>query len=149
MSSKTVTISNADSSLSGVRDAINRAEIGVSAAVVNDGTGYRLVMTSDATGAENSFEITVGDTGDSNNTDNLGLSRLAFNSAVGLPSEQIVAAAGRRVDGKWFSAVERHQPFRRADGLTLTLKENHHRRLTVTGSRSRPPSPRLWLAITL
>ena len=136
VSSKTVTISNADSSLSGVRDAINRAEIGVSAAVVNDGTGYRLVMTSDATGAENSFEITVSDTGDSNNTDNLGLSRLAFNSAVGTTNAyQTVAAADAAltVNGLALSS-DTNTVSDALDGLTFTLKEKTTTAASVTVS---------------
>jgi len=123
VSSKTVTISNADSSLSGVRDAINRADIGVSAAIVNDGTGYRLVISSDATGAENSVEISVSDTGDSNNTDNFGLSRLAFNSSVGTTNAyQTVAAADAAftVNGLSLSS-DTNTVSNALDGLTFTL----------------------------
>ena len=125
VSTKTVTISNAESSLSGVRDAINRADIGVSAAIVNDGTGYRLVMTSDATGAENSVEISVTDTGDSNNTDNNGLSRLAFNSSVGTTNAyQTVAAADAAFTVNGLSLSSDSNVVANAlDGLTLTLKQ--------------------------
>ena len=136
VSSKTVTISNADSSLSGVRDAINRAEIGVSAAIVNDGTSYRLVISSDATGAENSVEISVSDTGDSNNTDNNGLSRLAFNSSVGTTNAyQTVAAADASftVNGLSLSS-DTNTVTNALDGLTLTLKEKTTTAASVTVS---------------
>ena len=125
VSTKTVTISNADSTLSGVRDAINRADIGVSAAIRNDGSGYRLVMTSDATGAENSVEISVTDTGDSNNTDNNGLSRLAFNSSVGTTNAyQTVAAADAAFTVNGLSLSSDSNVVADAlDGLTLTLKQ--------------------------
>jgi flagellar hook-associated protein 2 len=125
VSTKTVTISSADRSLSGVRDAINRADIGVSAAIVNDGTGYRLVMTSDATGAENSVEISVTDTGDSNNTDNIGLSRLAFNSSVGTTNAyQTVAAADAAFTVNGLSLSSDSNIVANAlDGLTVTLKQ--------------------------
>jgi len=43
---KTVTIDSAHATLSGVRDAINKANIGVTASIVNDGTGFRLVVGS-------------------------------------------------------------------------------------------------------
>ena len=45
---KTVVISNANSSLTGVRDAINAADIGVTASIVGSGTSHKLVITSDS-----------------------------------------------------------------------------------------------------
>ncbi len=58
---QTVTIDSAHNSLSGVRDAINAANIGVSASIVNDGTSNRLLLTSKSSGAANSMKITVSD----------------------------------------------------------------------------------------
>jgi flagellar hook-associated protein 2 len=46
---------------------------------VNDDNGQRLIMTSKETGIANEITTTVTDTGDGNNSDNLGLSRLAYN----------------------------------------------------------------------
>lgn len=63
---KTVTIDPSNSSLAGIRDAINKAGVGVTASIVNDGsaTPYRLVLTETATGKANSLKISVaGDTG--------------------------------------------------------------------------------------
>jgi flagellar hook-associated protein 2 len=63
---KTVTIDPANSSLSGIRDAINNAKIGVTASIVNDGSNspYRLVLTAANSGQANSMQISVaGDTG--------------------------------------------------------------------------------------
>ena len=123
--SASVTISNADSSVSGVRDAINRAGIGVSAAVVNDGSGYRLIITSDSSGAENSFQIAVTDTGDSNNTDANGLSRLAFNSTAGTSNVyQTVAGADAAFTVNGLSLTSDKNTVSDAlDGLTLSLNE--------------------------
>lgn len=61
--SKTLTIDATNNSLSGIRDAINAANIGVSASIVNDGgtSPYRLVLSS-AMGQSNSMKISV--TGD-------------------------------------------------------------------------------------
>ncbi len=81
--SQTVTIGSANSSLSGIRDAINAAKIGVTASVLNDGTGNRLVFSVGDTGAANSLKITVSDTSDASNIDNTGLSRLAYDPAGG------------------------------------------------------------------
>lgn len=55
----TITIDGTNNSLQGVRDAINNANIGVTASIINDGTGYRLVTTSKDSGADNAMEITV------------------------------------------------------------------------------------------
>lgn len=85
---QTFTIGSANSSLSGVRDAINAAKIGVSASILNDGTGNRLVITSNDTGLANSLKITVADTSDASNTDNAGLSQLAYDPAVSGVSPQ-------------------------------------------------------------
>jgi len=59
---KTVTIDSTNDSLSGIRDAINAANIGVTATIVNDGsasTPYRLSLTSDNIGLKNSVKISV------------------------------------------------------------------------------------------
>jgi flagellar hook-associated protein 2 len=56
----TVVINSSNNSLQGIRDAINSANIGVTASVVNDGsaTPYHLTLTSTATGASKSLKIT-------------------------------------------------------------------------------------------
>lgn len=61
---KTVTIDATGNTLSGIRDAINKANIGVSATIVNDGSASpnRLVLTEASTGKTNSVKISV--TGD-------------------------------------------------------------------------------------
>lgn len=61
---KTVTIDDTNNSLAGIRDAINKAAVGVTATIVNDGSGtpYRLALTSDKTGALNSMKISVANT---------------------------------------------------------------------------------------
>lgn len=58
---KTVTIDASNNSLSGIRDAINKADIGVSATIVNDGgsSPYRLALSVKATGQTNSLKISV------------------------------------------------------------------------------------------
>lgn len=56
----TVTIDATNNTLRGVRDAINAANAGVSATIVNDGsaTPYRLVLTAAASGAAQTIQIT-------------------------------------------------------------------------------------------
>ncbi|HKO87512.1 MAG TPA: flagellar filament capping protein FliD, partial [Burkholderiales bacterium] len=79
---KTITIASGSDTLSAVRDAINTANAGVTATIVNDGTGNRLVIGSKDSGAANALRISVADT-DGNNTDTSGLSRLAYDAASG------------------------------------------------------------------
>ncbi|RZI42077.1 flagellar hook protein FliD [Herbaspirillum sp. HC18] len=58
---KTVTINGTNNSLEGIRDAINAANIGVTATVLNDGsdTPYRLALTVNQTGKTSSLKISV------------------------------------------------------------------------------------------
>ena len=76
-STKTISIASGQSSLAGIRDAINAANAGVTAGIVNDGSGYRLTLTSRDTGAANALRIVVAD-GDGTHTDSSGLSQLMF-----------------------------------------------------------------------
>ncbi len=70
-----ITIDSTNNTLEGIRAAINGAKIGVSASLINTGSGYKLVLASDKTGAANAINISVTDN-DGNNTDNAGLSQL-------------------------------------------------------------------------
>lgn len=62
---------------------INSANAGVVATSFNDGTGDRLLLSSKDTGVAAGFRLKTTDTGDGNNTDNLGLSRLAYDPGAG------------------------------------------------------------------
>ncbi len=79
---KTITLDSTNNTLTGLRDAINEGDFGVKASIINDGSGYRLTMQSKSSGANAAMELTVTDTGDGNDTDALGLSRLAFNASA-------------------------------------------------------------------
>jgi flagellar hook-associated protein 2 len=62
----TVVLGAGDQSLQGIRDAINKANIGVTASIVSDGSAnpYHLVLTSTATGATSTMKIELaGDNG--------------------------------------------------------------------------------------
>lgn len=60
-SSGTVTLDTGEQSLQGIRDAINKANVGVTATIVSDGgdNPYHLVLTSNKTGAKSSMKIGV------------------------------------------------------------------------------------------
>lgn len=57
---KSITIDSSNNTLQGMRDAINKADMGVTASIVNDGSGtpYRLVLTSKETGEASTMRIT-------------------------------------------------------------------------------------------
>ncbi|MCB9834115.1 MAG: flagellar filament capping protein FliD [Planctomycetes bacterium] len=53
---ETITVTSSDT-LNSLRDKINDAEAGVRASIINDGTNYQLVITSEKTGTDNAFSI--------------------------------------------------------------------------------------------
>ncbi|MFS2017710.1 flagellar filament capping protein FliD [Massilia sp. CT11-108] len=59
--SGTVTLDTKDQTLQGIRDAINKANVGVTATIVSDGgdNPYHLVITSNKTGEKSAMKITV------------------------------------------------------------------------------------------
>jgi flagellar hook-associated protein 2 len=69
-----------DNTLAAIRDAINSAvdNPGVSATILNETGGSRLILTSSDPGAANAINITVTDNDDGNGTDANGLSRLFY-----------------------------------------------------------------------
>lgn len=75
-----ITISATDT-VTDVATKINAAHGGVTATVFNDGTSNHLLLKSNNTGVVNGFRIQVADA-NGNNTNNAGLSRLAFDPAT-------------------------------------------------------------------
>lgn len=103
-----------------LRDAINAADAGVSAILVADATGQRLLLSSAETGSNQSLEIQVLDD-DGNPTDGAGLSAFAFNSAA-TNLQQTVAASEAilTVNGLQISSHS-NQSIEAIEGLTLDL----------------------------
>ncbi|MCH9031652.1 MAG: flagellar filament capping protein FliD [candidate division Zixibacteria bacterium] len=65
----TITITASNNSLIGIKEAINNSDTGVTAAIINDGSfanAYRLVLTSNETGASNTISITSSLSGGTN-----------------------------------------------------------------------------------
>ena len=78
-----IEIDNSNNTLAGVRDAINDANAGITASIVNDGDGYVLVLASDSAGADNSLEITVTE------GSTAGLSALSYNATDNTPGTHL------------------------------------------------------------
>lgn len=93
----------AGSTLAQARDAINAADAGVTATLVDDGSGTRLMIRSDDTGASNAFRITA--TGDAGVTD------LAFD-----PQAPGATGSSMTVEPRSAQAI--------VDGLTITSASN-------------------------
>ena len=78
----TITIDSTNNSLKGLRDEINNAEMGVTASIVNNGSGYVLLMTAES-GENNELEITVAEAGGSpTDTDDNDLSRFGYTAEL-------------------------------------------------------------------
>lgn len=139
---KSITIDPANNTLAGIRDAINDANAGVSATIVNDGSasGNRLVLTSTDSGAANSLKVSVADD-DGSALDNLGLSALAYDPTASAGSgknlSQMAAAqdAQLKIDG--ISVTQSTNTVKDAiEGITLNLtKTNVGQPLNLTVSR--------------
>lgn len=86
-----ITIDSSNNTLEGVRNAINDADIGANAIIVNDGSGYRLLLSSENSGLANSMEIAVTGDSDASDTDNAGLSALSFTTGVQNMTETVAA----------------------------------------------------------
>lgn len=137
---QTIRIDPSSNTLSGVRDAINAANAGVSATIINDGAGNRLVLTAKDTGAANSIRVTVNDD-DGTNLDSTGLSQLAYDPAAttgsGRNLTQVQAAqdAKLQIDGIAISKPS-NIVTDAIEGLTLNLlKSNAGRSTTLDVAR--------------
>lgn len=126
---QTVTIGAGQSSLGGIRDSINAANIGVTATIITDNDGARLVVTSKDSGAANSVRITVTDD-DGNGTDTNGLSQLAYDPTAtvgaGKNLTQSSAAQDARlaVDGIWLTKAS-NSFSDVVEGVTLNLQKTN------------------------
>jgi len=86
-----VTINAGEDSLAEIAAKINDADAGVSAIVLKDTSGERLLLRSRETGTANGFRITATDA-DGNNTDGTGLSRLTYEGTGGSGTTQTQAS---------------------------------------------------------
>lgn len=119
-------ITDANNSLRGIVETINQADAGLRASIINDGSGYRLVLSSQLTGDANHLRIRVNDATPPTGA-RQGLSRLSHDitSKDGRGMSLIESAQPQDaiilIDG-----VAVHSPANEIDsaitGLTLKLK---------------------------
>ena len=112
----------ATDTLAQVRDKINAAGAGVTATLLNDGSGTRLVLQSSASGLANAFRTTVTDD-DGNDADAAGLSAFAFDPSAGsavMTQAQASADAAATFNGLAITSPS-NTLTEVIDGVTLTL----------------------------
>ncbi len=100
----------ATDTLAQVRDKINAANAGVTATILNDGSGARLLMRSTATGTESAFRTS-------------GMSAFAFDPSSGpgaMTQTQAAANAAATIDGLAITS-QSNTLANVIDGITLTL----------------------------
>lgn len=119
-----ITVDSSNDTLQGLANAINDSDAGVSAGVIDTGSGFRLVLSADETGTANTVSISVsGDTGGTN-TDNLGLSRFAFNSGMDVDSgfQETIAASDAVMNINGVEVTRSTNNFENViDGLTFDI----------------------------
>lgn len=111
---KSIAIDPANNTLAGIRDAINAANAGVTATIVNDGSaaGNRLVLTSTDSGAANSLKIGVTDD-DGTPLNSSGLSALAYDPTA-------TAGSGKNLSQK----AEALDALLNIDGIAVSQSTN-------------------------
>ena len=117
----TVSIASGSSTLADVRDAINAATDKVNAAIVKNGSDYKLLISPTESGIGNSLSISVTDTGDDNDTDSLGLSQLAFNATVANLDQSRAASDARFSINGMALTSESNVLSDVVDGIDITL----------------------------
>ncbi|HZF81624.1 MAG TPA: flagellar filament capping protein FliD, partial [Rubrivivax sp.] len=105
----------AGATLAEIRSAINGANAGVSASILDDGDGKRLVLTSKETGKAQAFEITSGDAG-------LAEFAMSTDPLIGMARKQVAADSKLTINGLEITGKS-NQLDGVIEGVTLTLKK--------------------------
>ncbi len=128
--SATLTIDGSNNTLQGLADEINEAGIGVSAGVIDTGSGFRLVLSSEETGEANAISVSVTDD-DGNNDDAAGLSQFVFNDTTQNMQETIAAKDAKveingieitRSTNSFTDVIDGLSFEAKAEGVTSTIK---------------------------
>lgn len=109
----TINIADGQDTLTGIRDAINSANAGVTASIVNDASGARLTLRSIASGETNGFRIDGGG----------GLADLGYDPRVGVTSliQTLPAQNARALINGIDVSSESNSLKEAIDGLNITL----------------------------
>lgn len=127
-----IEIGESNRTLTGIRDAINKADAGVRASIVNDGTGYRLQLTSSETGKENAMRVVATDA--NGVASDSGLGALAYNEQASYGFEQVSKADDARISVNGLDIVRASNDIDEViRGVTLNLKNaDINNKVTIT-----------------
>lgn len=112
----------ANASLNDIRDAINGANAGVTASIINDGTGtpYRLTISANSTGAASTMRLTVSDNGGLSSAALAGV--LAYDPAGTKAMAQTVAGTDAKLTVNGINVTSASNSVAgAAQGVTLNL----------------------------
>jgi len=134
IASGVVTIDATNNSMEGIRDAVNKAGLGVTATIVSDGSAnpYHLVFTSNATGANASMKMTL--TGDGTDPPDSALAdMLSYDPAGSQKMTQTSAAQDTKLTVNGIAVQSHSNNVGEAiQGVTLTVKETGSSTLNIS-----------------
>ncbi|WP_338765785.1 flagellar filament capping protein FliD [Massilia sp. METH4] len=138
IASGTVTIDSTNNSLEGIRDAVNKANIGVTATIVSDGSDkpYHLVFTSNATGANASMKISLSGT-DTDPPDAALADLLGYDPGGAQKMTQTSAAQDTKLTVNGIAVTSKSNNVGEAiQGVTLTVTQTGSSTLAVSRNTS-------------
>lgn len=119
---KEITIDSSNNTLQGMANAINEANAGVSAGIIDTGNGYQLVMSADDTGTANAVSISATEEAGAE-----GLARFAFDTAASESNPDMVetiAAEDAVMEINGIAVTRSSNSFENViDGLSFDIKE--------------------------
>ncbi|MBU2955197.1 flagellar filament capping protein FliD [Marinobacter sp. F3R08] len=121
-----IVIDDSNDTLQGLANAINDADAGVSAGVIDTGNGFQLVFSADESGTANAVSISVSGDSEGTETDNLGLSRFAFNTGMDTDSglQETIAATDAVMSINGVEITRSSNSFENViDGLSFDIAE--------------------------
>ncbi len=121
-----IVIDDSNDTLQGLANAINEADAGVSAGVIDTGNGYQLVFSADESGTANAVSISVSGDSEGTATDHQGLSRFAFNDDMDVDSglQETIAATDAVMSINGVEVTRSSNSFENViDGLSFDITE--------------------------
>lgn len=119
-----IVIDSSNDTLQGLANAINDSDAGVSAGVIDTGSGFQLVLSADETGTANAVSISVSGDSAGTDTDAQGLSRFAFNASMDADAglNETIAASDAVMSINGVEVTRSTNSFENViDGLTFDL----------------------------
>lgn len=119
---KDITIDSSNNTLQGMADAINEANAGVSAGIIDTGSGYQLVMSADDTGTANAVSISATEEAGAE-----GLARFAFDATdptANPDMKETITASDAVMEINGIEVTRSSNSFEDViDGLSFDIKE--------------------------